>query len=404
MATRFTNYTFDYALTSGNTTNPPKKVFYKIPYIDTFEGSANPSWRDQVRNRKPATTPMTGTKTTITGSAATFQFSVIRRSDNVTINEVIHEVMPTGTPPNDDVAATLARCRDIASMRLAQAARKELMSVSGPQVLGELAQTLQMIRNPFKDAVGLFLAYVRFLRSSNLNALAPKARKKLVSKTYLEFVFGLQPLLMDLQGAFDGYIRATTRDKPRGTLTGFYSETIPVSSIVVNGKSAWTYARWSETRESSITVMAIAKGGLSVDLLASKGLAEKLKQETGFALSELIPTAWELFPFSFLVDYFINIGNLLSSSALIDGTLAWSQMTTRVERTFKVDINPNPAPALTNAYEWGTKVSTPGYFRRDTTTVQRTLGGTSVGIHFSLPSTKQVLNIAALLAALQGSQ
>jgi hypothetical protein len=47
----------------------------------------------------------------------------------------------------------------------------------------------------------------------------------------------------------------------------------------------------------------------------------------GFNPSEFVPTAWELIPYSFLADYFTNIGDILDSWAYGRGNLSWSNRT-----------------------------------------------------------------------------
>ena len=44
----------------------------------------------------------------------------------------------------------------------------------------------------------------------------------------------------------------------------------------------------------------------------------------GFTPSEFIPTAWELLPWSFLIDYFVNIGDVIQANIVSLSDLAWA--------------------------------------------------------------------------------
>ena len=49
----------------------------------------------------------------------------------------------------------------------------------------------------------------------------------------------------------------------------------------------------------------------------------------GASWGDIIPTAWELIPYSFLVDYFTNIGDVLNSWSVRKGDIAWCNQTVR---------------------------------------------------------------------------
>jgi hypothetical protein len=42
--------------------------------------------------------------------------------------------------------------------------------------------------------------------------------------------------------------------------------------------------------------------------------AERIVELSGFDLKAFIPTVWEVIPYSFLVDYFVNIGDMLEAA------------------------------------------------------------------------------------------
>jgi hypothetical protein len=49
----------------------------------------------------------------------------------------------------------------------------------------------------------------------------------------------------------------------------------------------------------------------------------------GFTPSDILPAAWELIPYSFLVDYFTNIGNVIQAYTLDTSGVRWLEKGTR---------------------------------------------------------------------------
>jgi hypothetical protein len=58
----------------------------------------------------------------------------------------------------------------------------------------------------------------------------------------------------------------------------------------------------------------------------------------GFTPSEFIPTAWELLPWSFLIDYFTNIGDILSSAVTQTAPVNFVNKTVRMITAIRAEI------------------------------------------------------------------
>jgi hypothetical protein len=122
----------------------------------------------------------------------------------------------------------------------------------------------------------------------------------------------------------------------------------------------------------------------------------------GFTPSEFVPTAWELMPWSFLVDYFTNIGDILTSSVTDTSSVRWVNRSIIKTSTLKARIAVDgPASISAIGAGWsGFVTSDPCEIEFKRKTVSR-----SPGVGISLPTFQlsfdlgdgQLGNIAALL-------
>jgi hypothetical protein len=61
----------------------------------------------------------------------------------------------------------------------------------------------------------------------------------------------------------------------------------------------------------------------------------------GLSPEEFVPTVWELLPWSFLVDYFTNIGDILEAGATDTSTVAWIEQATIRSRILEANMDEN---------------------------------------------------------------
>jgi hypothetical protein len=123
----------------------------------------------------------------------------------------------------------------------------------------------------------------------------------------------------------------------------------------------------------------------------------------GFSPEQFLPTAWELLPYSFLIDYFTNIGDIIYGWSTLTADLAWCNRTSRkwFERT--VICNSDLSFAKTLIPDMTVVTGTPSKSVVTKTSVSRAeYNGTLIpDFTFELPSFGSLrwLNIAALIAS-----
>jgi len=146
-------------------------------------------------------------------------------------------------------------------------------------------------------------------------------RKKVLADTWLEFSFGWTPLLSDIGSAAntiarfkaeaDGLIHRKSRAIGKGESQ---AAAVYATATYQNGPDlGFTPLIGSRRSVGTKSVRYIAY--LDYTTAVNTGSAGRLAELSGFTLAEFIPTAWELIPWSFLVDYFSNVGDVLEAFA-----------------------------------------------------------------------------------------
>jgi len=194
--------------------------------------------------------------------------------------------------------------------------------------LGELTETLRMLRNP--------LVGIRSLSKDLLSTLSrrkranPKKWLNDIGSAWLEQSFGWNPLLNDVRNAVEAYRRLVEPVQTLKLSAGAskrYDETKSRSSVFWPGFTAkydggCTFLTVSSWWLSQIKVRY--KGAVVTQVDAPSWQNDDL---FGFQPQNFIPAAWELLPWSFLADYFTNIGDILDATVVNTNRLAWINKT-----------------------------------------------------------------------------
>jgi hypothetical protein len=223
--------------------------------------------------------------------------------------------------------------------------------------------------------------------------------KKYAGDLWLEHAFGWMPFIHDLEDgrkAFNSLadnrrvIRISVGDKDmkRSTPSPYvhtFTSTAAYMSLIT------TYKREDEEIVRYRGAVIGSTATTARDRLA----------RFGFTPSEFIPTAWELLPWSFLVDYFVNIGDLISAGVTNTSKVAYVSKSSTQKATLSCETDFNfaaLAPFTTLAYS-GTVDKGSAIYESKVVTRRSNVGIPYPTIRFSLPgSDMRLMNIAALLA------
>lgn len=308
------------------------------------EPAAIKDWRKRIREHISATTGVTGesyeiaqqrahwvVKCNLTDGIVGVLFPCTIRFRGMTQYSRVQGYVPT-ISIIDGIAekeATKKFYRKVADVK---------KSFDGLVFMGELRESLRMLRNPAKS---LFDS----ARHDYLDAIArrkhrnPRNWAKGLSGAWLEWAFGVTPLVNDINNILLGLDR-------------FNSDPIQTTMITAVGRSRaakppgrheWVppnhVRMWFKGTQTERVTQKVKYRGMYVRKASTiKDLTGKQKfaQTFGLEMREFVPAAWELMPWSFLVDYFTNIGDILEQTFTSLEHVAWCNRT-QIDTGTRVD-------------------------------------------------------------------
>lgn len=213
---------------------------------------------------------------------------------------------------------------------------------------GELRETIRMLKRPFsavRDLVNSYLdsAYNMKRKSRNLDrALGRRAFTKALSGTWLEVAFGLKPLLSDAKELALAIAKHRYEPPQTARVRAFASkrltDTIVTTPSILN-PTVNTYIKYFTREEYEYEYSCQYIVGMASTQRAAFGSADRLVQLLGFTPENFVPALWELAPWSFLVDYFTNIGDIIEASTTNQTDVQWHVKTTQ-NKTRKTQVTP----------------------------------------------------------------
>jgi len=291
--------------------------------------------------------------------------------------------------------------------------------IQSGEMIGEFAELVRQVKSPGKSlrkGLGAYVESVKKRTQRKSVTRLPRHRRskeqaKIIGDTWLEYRFGWRPLISEIDATID-YINEedpTARLDTRNILgvgkaeySGWPLGDSSYKTIV--SRTPGFDGRWREAIKTTV----LYRGQVGMGSSAAGYTATKL----GLHPTDWIPTAWELVPYSFLIDYFVNLGDIISAFSFPTSALRWTVKTVINEHTTTlVDIKPRWGwtDGGNAAADWtiSRRLQSPVGAKRTFRQVERTrYNGTFFpDVAFSLPgSGTRWANIAALLSDAKGVQ
>lgn len=290
---------------------------------DSKAGTKNPFWKDRVRRMTQAGSAYARNSTVngfvtghITGSyregpAGTNSYN--RITTDTLSGELFLDSFP-GVPvsaPDFTILDTNARVNFLSKCRGAQRAFQ-----SGV-FLGELRETIHMIIRPASALRRGISSYLAAAKKAYRRA-SPNRRASALTGTWLEYSYGWRPLFKDVD---DGMAALADTDHiVPDIIAGSSKDEWTVGSGLYSTGASGSFvrgaARARERHQASVRYLGCVGW-------ESTNRASTWQSHWGLTLSDFAPTVWELIPYSFLVDYFSNVGAVIDASSFGVVQLRW---------------------------------------------------------------------------------
>jgi hypothetical protein len=220
--------------------------------------------------------------------------------------------------------------------------------------VGELPETIRWIAAIFRRSISVIRLFNR--KISVFQALYRAAKKTSkreyadgISALWLEYRYAFRPLVFEMKQAVDA-AHKTIKKNSRATGRGFkFVNDVSSSSYETSDQYGRSKALWNRTSRTGTNYRAGVLYRIEDDLrsiLASWGIDQPLE------------TAWELMPFSFIIDWFFNIGDLIAMWTDNTGLLPLGSWVTEIRTLSYSDIAVTASRgSVPSQYTWVTSPS-----------------------------------------------
>lgn len=326
-------------LTNSYVVNKGPDILYSFTRTTTPDNI--PGYRDLIRRGLPASTLLSGSRVSFRPHPASIlQYSHSSLNPNLVQLVGFDGWTFLGTsyslPSFSDESLRIRALQQFLSSY-----QSNIRQFSGGVFLGEIKETLALLVRPGKIVRKSLDAYysrakkVRKRASRGRGSLKSRARNaaRALSNEWLTYKFGISPLLQDISDASHALAEISANRRLQQRINGVSSARnySPRSVVRTLTQSSLRFDVY-ELSEQELTYHY--HGSMWLDT----GSPTQVINSLGFAPQEWLPTAWELIPYSFVIDYFTNIGDLISAWSYGTFQLNWSLLTVRGFRRVVRDV------------------------------------------------------------------
>lgn len=354
-------------------------------------------WKERIRRHAQATNFLLATEDSYSPGGG---FATIRYRNNSTLNTFGREISGgwvRATRPGNPDQLSVSQAQSNAKMTFLKKVYESQTEFQTGVFLKEFSKTLSLVRNPAHRLQNGLRFYLNQVKSSIVKGNRRASMNK-ASKLWLEGQFGWRQLYNDTLSGAKALAKANSEPWVRKIrVTGWGSDTESSNSGIGISFSPISLA----TTDFFLNQVSCEIVGAVKIQNRDGGRARQF----GLFPENFVPTVWELIPYSWVVDYFTNVGDILNASAAHVGSIAWNSMTTkslcRTETRVTAD-NTSLSSGLTELYRY--MDLTPSIYERKRL-VRTAVDDWSIdpfaSLQFETPGANWVkwLNLGALLGA-----
>lgn len=376
---------------------------------NTRTGESLPTYKQVIANQGNATTPLTALSSEFRGTRH-LSCKIVADQNGEFTQEASGHLLSYAMSEPYYTAGWTSSAHAQASERALSAVRELAVSMSGPTFIGELRESVRMIKKPAAalwDGIEDYLAEAKRRNADNRRRNFGKHPRRytrnlsnIAAGLWLEKSFGWDPLLADIESAKDTYSDLIEFDRVKAfSVGGKDGKTVDSIDgyLYVSPPGSYLMYRIHQLDEETERVRYRGAVRMRAETTALDHAARY-----GFTPSEFIPSAWELLPWSFLADYLTNLGSIIGAAVTDTSNVIWLSKTvkTTVDRKVRAHWAEKEIRDILGKDNIRTSYGSPGAFHWRKSTLTRTAVG---GIDFpyfywKLPSSPvKLANMAALL-------
>lgn len=325
--TRFTRHATDWswkAYRSNGATNSGKVHFESVDQVTLGESPAD--WRRIIANGGSATSSLSGTKKRVIsnmyGNGLSINASTL--PPLVSIFEGCTKdptsYFPAGSSVNELKALDGARSKLLGSYLDAR------NNWRGGNFLVEVGETIKMLRHPIKSLFGDTVHFVRGVHKIRKVKDKETYRKRL-GNLWLAYSFGWKPLFEDIKDANKAIMALAEKHRSdsipiegSGVAESVLRNEIAQYGTFVFMQGSYDWLKFEKARSNAHYHGAIHARPEKLSTVA---------ESFGVDPWDVIPAVWEAIPWSFLVDYFLNVQEKLDAMRYASADLSWLELGTK---------------------------------------------------------------------------
>lgn len=185
-------------------------------------------------------------------------------------------------------------------------------------------------------------------------------------QSWLELQYGWKPLLQDVYEAYKAFFDRSNIPRVQYCRASSTSKAPPVKSGPIG------FTMWTNYRKRTVVVK----------------LTERHSPWQDMGLTDPATLAWELLPFSFVIDWFIPIGTYLEARSFVNGSVGEIAFTEFLKQSYTINVNDVKKNDTYYAYGGGKSFSSLDYSRSPFSNIAR--------YHLSLPGFKPLVKAGSL--------
>lgn len=198
--------------------------------------------------------------------------------------------------------------------------------VLGGELVSDINATLSMLRRPFSGAQDLLkrMHKFRLKRKGKTAVMALKASKD----AWLEYRYGWKPLLLDADATMHAVAERILSERKQRLVARCSEQLATTRSSQFTMAPLWDPAVWQGSGTVATNSQVVAHAGVIYDVDMSTGIS-LTNADFGTRPSDLPSTVWEIIPYSFVLDWFVNVGDWIQAVTPVPGvTIQGSWITT----------------------------------------------------------------------------